>query len=105
LEYFFQKIRSCDICVWETGAQAILDTELHKKPYQPESKTPGPFVDLSNDFDDVPSTKSHMWNERQANQETPTSCDVPSSMVMILTVIFSIFFIDISKIIGMHDIC
>jgi hypothetical protein len=76
--------------------------ELHKKPYQPESKTTGPCVDLSNEWDDVPSTNSHMRNERQTDQETSSSSDMPSSTVIILTVIFSILFIDAPKIIRMH---
>ena len=90
--------------VWETGAQAIIHTEVCKKPYQLESTTQGPFDKLSNDFDAAPSTKSHMRNERQTNQEASVSCNMPSGTVTLLTVICSIRFIDVYKIIGMHGI-
>ena len=105
-EYFFlENFVFVTFGVWETGAQAILHTELYKKPCQHESTTPGPCVELSNDLDAAPSTKSHMSNERQTKQEASISCNMPSGTMMILTVTFSIFFTDVSKIIDMHDIC
>uniref|UniRef100_A0ACD5XHY0 Uncharacterized protein n=1 Tax=Avena sativa TaxID=4498 RepID=A0ACD5XHY0_AVESA len=71
-------------CSMSSGAQAILHTELYKKPCQPEFTTPGPCVELSNNLDAFPSCKSHMSNERQTNQEASTSCDMPSGAPLIL---------------------
>jgi hypothetical protein len=70
----------------------MVHTELYNKPYQPESTTAGPCVELSNDLDAVPSTKCHIRNEQQTNQEGSNSCDMPSGTVTILTVIFFLFF-------------
>ncbi|XP_047083831.1 uncharacterized protein LOC124694955 [Lolium rigidum] len=71
-------------CNLSTGAQAMVHTELYNKPYQPESTTAGPCVELSNDLDAVPSTKCHIRNERQTNQEGSNSCDMPSGASLIL---------------------
>uniref|UniRef100_A0ACD5X0Z1 Uncharacterized protein n=1 Tax=Avena sativa TaxID=4498 RepID=A0ACD5X0Z1_AVESA len=71
-------------CNMSSGAQAILHTELYNKPYQPESITPGPCVELSNNLDAFPSYKSHMSNDRQTNQEVSTSCGMPSGAPLIL---------------------
>ncbi|CAM0871958.1 unnamed protein product [Alopecurus aequalis] len=63
-------------CNMNSGAPPVLHTNLYKKPDQSKSTAEAPRVELSNDFEAVPSTKSHIRNEQQTNQEASVSCNM-----------------------------
>jgi hypothetical protein len=56
----------------------------------PQSTSHARCVEPPDDFEAVPSTKSHIITEKQMNQEAPINCNVSSGTVWILTVISSI---------------
>uniref|UniRef100_J3LLD4 AIPP2-like SPOC-like domain-containing protein n=1 Tax=Oryza brachyantha TaxID=4533 RepID=J3LLD4_ORYBR len=62
-----------------------LQSEAIIPPTQsPQSTSHARCVELSEDFEAVPSTKSHISTEKQTNQETPITCNVSSDTPVIL---------------------
>lgn len=50
----------------------------------PQSTAPAQCVELSTDFEAVPSSKSHISNEKQTNQEASINCNTSSGTPVIL---------------------